>query len=521
MRNLTSALVLICLWACTGQSKPEPDQADADASADRQTELPALEPEVQIPDAVRQDLNPEATIDLARPQDLAPPDSHADAFCEVEVDAIDQSDGAVIDLYQETLAETVQPDLESPDSCPYPGGLCNGSVYLWCPEGSKWVQTQSCLPPDGCHTGKCVPGTGCVLEALTDVPCEDGDLCTVEDECHSGICMAGEIMQCKDDNPCTKDDCDTESGCTFEPLDGPSCDDGNLCTLDDKCNEGTCKGKTVPCDDGNPCTQDSCHPQAGCLTTPLDTPCSDGDPCTQADWCSGGQCAGQPVQCEEGYECISGLCKCAAPCAGQPCGTDMCGNVCGVCNEWEECLTSQCEQTYPAPPWGPFAGDIIPNQTFIDPVDMSPVKLGQFWNDGKLVLLTFSAGWCIVCKQDTVLFNAWHNAYYDAGLRIVEVLYENAASKPPDQAYGLFWKNAFNIQYNFWLDTATPTGVNGKAEGGNLPFFRQPNGPLKNGSFPGTILICPQTMEILYISVGFYDEDVGPLVMQYLAGGCE
>jgi hypothetical protein len=152
-------------------------------------------------------------------------------------------------------------------------------------------------------------------------------------------------------------------------------------------------------------------------------------------------------------------------------------------------------------------------------VDMSQVHLGQFYDDGILLLMTFSAGWCIVCKNDTQLFNSWHNAYYDSGLRIVEVLYENMSSKPADQAYGLYWKNVYNIQYEFWLDTATGTGDFGKAEGGNLPFFRQPTGPLKNGSFPATILICPQTMEILYISVGFYDEIVGPIVEEILANG--
>jgi TolB protein len=89
----------------------------------------------------------------------------------------------------------------------------------------------------------------------------------------------GKDADCDDDNPCTKDKCDQNTGhCEFKPHDlgnhygqPIACDDGNACTSDDTCHAGVCAGVNVPdgtaCEDTTTCSgPDTC--QAGVCTVP-------------------------------------------------------------------------------------------------------------------------------------------------------------------------------------------------------------------------------------------------------------
>jgi len=137
---------------------------------------------------------------------------------------------------------------------------------------------------------------------------------------------------CDDNNPCTKDKCDTEAGqCEFKPHDSGNhygqpigCDDGNACTSGDTCHAGVCAGANVP----------------------DDTACNDSNACTRADSCQAGACTGaDPVaclasgQCREAGTCdpASGTCSDPAAPDGTACtdtvscsGADVCdAGVCG------------------------------------------------------------------------------------------------------------------------------------------------------------------------------------------------
>lgn len=72
------------------------------------------------------------------------------------------------------------------------------------------------------------------------------------------------------------------------------CDDGNACTLDTICGpDGTCGGGTPrTCDDGNLCTDNLCDPVRACIFPANTEPCDDGDPCTDGDRCADGRCVG-------------------------------------------------------------------------------------------------------------------------------------------------------------------------------------------------------------------------------------
>lgn|GEM_PF-2554746 len=168
-----------------------------------------------------------------------------------------------------------------------------------CSDGSCVAPgTLDCDDGNDCTTDQCETGSGgCVYGDLTQIPCEDGDLCTVGDTCEDGSCSTGpSTIQCNDAEDCTDDTCNSTNGeCEFTPNNDP-CSDGSACTANDACQGGVCTGDQPDCDDGNPCTLDTCQDQDGsavCINQPLTLDaCDDGDPCTSADFCFDGTCVG-------------------------------------------------------------------------------------------------------------------------------------------------------------------------------------------------------------------------------------
>lgn len=185
-----------------------------------------------------------------------------------------------------------------------------------CSGGACTTQSKSCDDDNICTNDSCDPKMGCTYLPVT-VVCSDGNGCTVGDVCWLGECKPGAATVCNDDNPCTSDSCNTETGkCVFTTLeDGSGCDDGSKCTTFDKCVDGKCKLNPVNCDDENPCTVDSCDPATGfCTSVKLDAvPCEDGNDCTGPDVCAMGQCiVGKKLTgtlCDNGQKmCQSGTC---------------------------------------------------------------------------------------------------------------------------------------------------------------------------------------------------------------------
>ena len=159
----------------------------------------------------------------------------------------------------------------------------------------------------------CDSSTGCVFTPIDNTPCDDGNLCTVNDFFLNGICVGGQVNSCDDGNPDSTDTCNPNSGCVFTPIgrgpaDGTPCEDGNLCTVNDYYENGICMGgQVLSCYDGNPDTADTCNPNSGCVFTPIGrgpadgTPCDDGNLCTVNDYYQNGVCVGGQVNpCDDG-----------------------------------------------------------------------------------------------------------------------------------------------------------------------------------------------------------------------------
>jgi len=141
------------------------------------------------------------------------------------------------------------------------GVLCgNGEVE----EGEQ------CDPPSPCCTNTCQFAPNTTLCRAAANVCDVAEYCTGE----SADCPANQFKSygttCPDDgNQCTNDICNGSGQCIHpNKLNGTSCNDGNLCTENDQCSNGQCGGTLKNCDDNKTCTTDSCNPSDGqCVNT--------------------------------------------------------------------------------------------------------------------------------------------------------------------------------------------------------------------------------------------------------------
>jgi hypothetical protein len=120
-----------------------------------------------------------------------------------------------------------------------------------------------------------------------DADCDDAKPCNGLERCADFACVEGTPVVCTP--PATRcreavcDDTIAEGNpCIQLPVDdGTACDDGDRCTVDDECAAGVCGGAPKDCSDGASCTVDHCNPTDGaCVHT------ADDDLCTGAEVCN-------------------------------------------------------------------------------------------------------------------------------------------------------------------------------------------------------------------------------------------
>ncbi len=204
-----------------------------------------------------------------------------------------------------------------------------------------------CPPAGPCTETHCEPTNGqCVTgPAFEGAACATGDACTPEGACRAGACVAANPAPlCDDGNPCTDDRCDPSSGaCAFAPSPAPvSCDDGDLCTVGDQCLGTVCLGSLNDCDDHNPCTNDACAAADGrCNHAPRsNVACDDGRPETPFDRCVEGDCVGYelvPVGCTDDADCAD-----ASACTGDTCTAGRCEHTPLACGPPQDCVQALC-----------------------------------------------------------------------------------------------------------------------------------------------------------------------------------
>ncbi len=145
--------------------------------------------------------------------------------------------------------------------------------------GAKCDDKNACTDTSVCKGTVCVP--------LKITQCPNGTKCK-PNICNpkTGLCELKE-KNCDDSNFCTKDYCDAKFGVCKHVAhkNGSTCSDNDICTQGDVCNSGKCIGNppTKWCKDDNKCTSDACNSQTGvceftCLVPKVNGVCPLNDP---------------------------------------------------------------------------------------------------------------------------------------------------------------------------------------------------------------------------------------------------
>jgi cysteine-rich repeat protein len=121
-------------------------------------------------------------------------------------------------------------------------GLFSRAVYLFDPGTGAVLQTLQTLQALAYDLGRSVAA---IDDNIIVGATYNGGAAYVFDLCGNGVLTAGE--QCDDGNTLDGDCC--SSHCQFEPT-GNLCDDGNDCTVADECINGVCVGNSMTCSDG-------------------------------------------------------------------------------------------------------------------------------------------------------------------------------------------------------------------------------------------------------------------------------
>ncbi len=179
------------------------------------------------------------------------------------------------------------------------------------------VSASACDTGVACTPGRCDTTTGC--KPAQTATCLPSAQCVAGGACSGAACVAtgsptGKgALSCDDQSPCTADACSASAGCTHAPLSDVACSDGDLCTLQDTCKSGVCVATPNACDDKVACTVDSCVAATGaCKHVTDDSHCKDGNSCT-SDSCDAKQgCTFKPVaigaSCGQGLVCTGSVC---------------------------------------------------------------------------------------------------------------------------------------------------------------------------------------------------------------------
>lgn len=126
-----------------------------------------------------------------------------------------------------------------------------------------------------CDDGNDRDGDGCDdcrFSCIEDEECDDGSECNGVESCEDNACVSGEPLAEGADCAGTVGTC-TSDVCLPKSCETPGdCDDGNVCTgMEDCVDEACVAGPVLDCDDESPCTDDTCHPLDGCAHRLIDT----------------------------------------------------------------------------------------------------------------------------------------------------------------------------------------------------------------------------------------------------------
>lgn len=209
------------------------------------------------------------------------------------------------------------------------GGLCS-DLDTQCLTGPFDIlhQQDTCDRGDYCRRRLvCTPpqAGGCGAPPSYANLCSNGDQCSANADCESGVCYIMYVPVFKE----------LVNICTSPLPDGVPCTESNDCQ--GLCNAGFCISDPLPT--GVPCTTHAACQSGICNGVCVPTPLPNGSPCFTGTACASGLCVNGVCQADECGDsvCNSPLESCATPDPGAPFGV-RCQADCGACADGHACV---------------------------------------------------------------------------------------------------------------------------------------------------------------------------------------
>jgi hypothetical protein len=229
----------------------------------------------------------------------------------------------------------------------------------------------SCSDGDPCTRDYCTPGATAsdrkcaqeIVENGTNID-DDGTVCNGIDTCEAGKRVAGKSIDVDDNNKCTDDKCDDQTGEVSHVATG--FDDNNKCTVDTCDPQQGAIHTPVNADDGDACTtNDRCDPNGkgdgltsdkipGCTSCGATADCEKLNKVCQSFTCEGGQCKQVNLPTDLNCSKLSTDCKISGCNAGACVATNVAnGTSCDTntlaCDGTAQCSNGNCAKTGPKP----------------------------------------------------------------------------------------------------------------------------------------------------------------------------
>ena len=74
--------------------------------------------------------------------------------------------------------------------------------------------------------------------------------------------------------------------------------------------------------------------------------------------------------------------------------------------------------------------------------------------EGEVVVLDFSAMWCLRCQETAPEMEALHQTWRDEGVHVWSILFQDAAGDDPDEADLRAWSDAYGLTHPVLADEA-------------------------------------------------------------------
>ncbi len=153
---------------------------------------------------------------------------------------------------------------------------------------------------------------------------------------------------------------------------------------------------------------------------------------------------------------------------------------------------------YPEGPYGTAVGSALTSLSFKDR-DGEQYTLESIHQDdfNQLLLITTSAEWCTACIKEQPKLEGLYEEYHSRGLEVLVTLFQDSEFEPATPELSAAWQDKYELSFPVVSDSATPSTFSEYYDVNLTPMV---------------MLVKVNTMEIIYLTQGFDEDQVTALI---------